>query len=151
MYNHPVAAGSLAFAAGATYLGYASTIASQSAHVAQSIVSGLGKSYDFASNNPRIAGSAALTAGAGYLAYCRSNSRKPDFEKTHSVTGFMKNPLGMPQNTLMYWHLHPVKDKPAWPTAADIMNNQEAVYDALKQERCEGENDFAFINRITRS
>lgn len=148
-YNHPVAAGSIALAAGAAYLGYTTTIVSQSAQVANSVVSGLEKSVDFASHHPRVAGSAALTAGAAYLTYCRAHTRKPDFEKVHSITRFMKNPFGMPQNTLKYWRLHTIKGKPAWATAADIMINQKAVYDALKLEKGKIENDFAFIERIT--
>jgi hypothetical protein len=92
---------------------------------------------------------AAALGGTAYLVNCHNYGK--DWESaikgSESKTRYMLNPLDKPDD-LMYWQNEPDKSG-NWPLAADIMANQNDVYNSLKKSQwVDDKSEHDFIVRM---
>ncbi|CAN5138726.1 hypothetical protein BH09DEP1_BH09DEP1_3600 [soil metagenome] len=120
-------------------------------NTASPVIDSLKSTAQFTAAHPVLVGSGALAATLLYLSHCRSKNQGcyPTIAKAREI---IKKMNVYSNEGFTYWRLVPGKDKPALPTAKDIMKNHEEVFAALFAERNEDrvKDPHLFINWATK-
>lgn len=124
----------------------------------KSVANGIANTARFTFEHPLLIGSAALAATVAYLAYCK-NSATPTAKdqeiitQAKKITDHMFDLDAEEFDKIAYWRFHVTQDEQVWPTAADIMANQDVVYPALIEKFGNGsvnsvQEQIAFIDTL---
>lgn len=111
----------------------------------------------FTYENPILVGSGTAVSLAAYIAYCRKASAptEKDMQAINQAEDLTKHMDlakrdGIPSTSFEYWRYYGSDENPGWMTAADILEDKDAVYRALHLEfNRSNEAEQQFIDGLT--